>query len=360
MHLLVKKELYHEVSASLGALAGKTVDLEEAGSGTHALATAVLDFVGLQPRDRDPVRGYVPLSLDRQQLLIERDSARLPDAVFLVSSLPSMTIRFLVTKHAYRLVPLPFAEALALESLANATADDDKPAYQASVVLGRIRSAIIPAFTYEVDPPVPDQPISTLGTRLLLVAHKDIPPKAAYRLAEGIYAAELGAIISPPLDARLMDLPPEFPWHEGAILYRERNSPLLSKEIIDSAHKGLAIFAAAVSGLFFLWQWFKLSGQARRNHAFTKYIKELRKIEGRILAIEQGEHALASELHALQDEVYALKARAMEEFAHEDMAVKQLLFVFVVEANHARELVTRLMQRTTGAAPQLRDEAPAL
>src|SRR5262245_18668489 len=110
MHLAVKKELAANGSVSLLALRGKTIDLEQVGSGTHSLAVALLEFVGLQPRDVDPVNGYVPLALDRQMLLAENDTSRLPDAVFLVSSMPSATMRYLVNKHGYRLAPLPFAE----------------------------------------------------------------------------------------------------------------------------------------------------------------------------------------------------------------------------------------------------------
>src|SRR5262245_26291166 len=60
MHLVVKKELVADVSRSLAALRGKTVDLEQVGSGTHSLATAILQFVGLQPADGDLARGYIP------------------------------------------------------------------------------------------------------------------------------------------------------------------------------------------------------------------------------------------------------------------------------------------------------------
>src|SRR5262249_58441272 len=91
--------------ANLSALHGKTVDLDEFGSGTHSLAVAILQFDGLEPRDRDPERGYVPVSLARQDLFAETDPARLPDAVFLVSTLPSPTASYLVIKHGYRLVP---------------------------------------------------------------------------------------------------------------------------------------------------------------------------------------------------------------------------------------------------------------
>src|SRR5262245_5083723 len=52
LHLLVRKDLYEEVSKGLKALDGKTVNTGELGSGTHILAAAVLEFAGL-PRKKD-------------------------------------------------------------------------------------------------------------------------------------------------------------------------------------------------------------------------------------------------------------------------------------------------------------------
>src|SRR5262249_52432168 len=120
LHLLVKKDLFDDVSRHLGALEGKTVSVGEAGSGTHSLSVQGPAFAGLHPRGADHPDGYVPLALSRQQLFAEKDDARLPDAVLLVSLLPSPTARYLVTKHGYRLVPLPFGEAFALQGMAPA------------------------------------------------------------------------------------------------------------------------------------------------------------------------------------------------------------------------------------------------
>ncbi len=249
LHLLVKKELFHDAAASLTALRGKTIDMEEVGSGTNVLASAVLDFVGIQPRDKDPVGGYIPLNLDRERLFEEKDAARLPDAVFLVSSLPSSTTTFLVAKRGYRLVPLPFGEAFALESLAKTDAADGKAAAQGGIVMGRIQAVTLPAFTYGVDPPVPNAPLPTLGARLLLVAHKDVPAKAAYQLVEATYASQFGQVEHPPLDPKLMDLPPEFPWHAGALLYQQRNAPVLSGPVLDSTRKWIRHFRGRRLGL---------------------------------------------------------------------------------------------------------------
>jgi TRAP-type uncharacterized transport system substrate-binding protein len=344
VHLLVKKNLAAAVSAHLRALGGKTVDLGEIGSGTHSLAMATLEFVGLKPRDADPVRGYIPLNLDRQHLFAEKDTARLPDAIFLVASLPSATTRYLVTKHDYRLVALPFAEALALESLAEPP-DNNEPANSSQrVVLERIQAATIPAYTYGIEPAVPDRPVSTLGTRLLLVAHKDVPAKAMLELVEAVYIPRFGLIVHPPLDARLLEVPPEFPWHAGAVLYLQRNAPLLSGAVVDSAHKMFAIFAAGASGLFVLWQWTKLYGSASRNRGFKGYITQVTRIEERVLEAERKRQLTLSELSMVRERLYRLKTEALDEFARTDFASKDLMVGFLSQVNDVRDYVTRLIR----------------
>jgi TRAP-type uncharacterized transport system substrate-binding protein len=345
MHLAVKKDLAAGASASLTALSGKTVDLGELGSGTHSLALAILEFVGLQPRDRDPVQGYVPVNLNRQQLFAEQDPSCLPDAIFLVSSLPSSTTRYLVTRHGYRLVPLPFAEALALEWLEKPAAADQEEAGSGQLELGRIQAAAIPAYTYGIEPAVPATRLPTLGTRLLLVAHKDVPARAMFQLVEATYGSEFAQIVHPPLDARLMDLPPEFPWHAGALLYQQRNAPLLSGAVMDSAHKAFAIFAAAASGLFVLWQWTRLYGNASRNRGFRDYFAQVTRIEERMLEAEQGAPLSASELIALRDRLQRLKTDVVDQFASADLAGKDLLFGFLLQVNNVRDHLTRSILR---------------
>jgi TRAP-type uncharacterized transport system substrate-binding protein len=349
MHLLVKKELYQAASTGLSALRGKTVDLEEVGSGTHSLAVSILAFAGLRPRDEDPAGGYVSVSLDRKQLFDEPSTARLPDAVFLVSSLPSFTAELLVTRHGYRLVPLPFAEAFALSSLAEPSEDSAPGAVPPDVVRGRIQAVTVPAFTYGVEPPVPAQPLPTLGTRLLLVAHKDVPARAAYQLVEGTYAAEFGQVVRPPLDARLMELPPEFPWHDGALLYQQRNAPLLSGQAIDSTRNGFAIFAAAASGLFVLWQWSKERRRLSRSRGFNTYIARVTRIEERVLEAERGRPTAVEELLALRDELSRLKTQALDECAREELAGKELMPGFLAQIHDVRDSLTRLILRE-GAA----------
>jgi TRAP-type uncharacterized transport system substrate-binding protein len=343
LHLAVKRDLAARVSANLMALGGKTLDLGEPGSGTQSLALAILEFVGLQPRDRDPVHGHLSINLDRQHLFGEQDASRLPDAIFLVASLPSSTTRYLVTQHGYRLVPLPFAEALALEWLEKSAAEDQPGAGPGEMVLGRLQATTIPAYTYGIEPPVPATDLPTLGTRLLLVAHKNVPARAMSQLVEATYGSEFAQLVHPRLEARLLDLPPEFPWHAGALLYQQRNAPLLSGAVMDSAHKAFAIFAAAASGLFVLWQWTRLSGNTSRTRGFKDYLAQVTRIEERLLAAEQGEPLALADLFALRGRLCRLKSAALDDFAAADLAGKDLLLGFLLQVNDVRDYLTRLI-----------------
>jgi TRAP-type uncharacterized transport system substrate-binding protein len=353
MHLLVKKELFKDASASLTALRGKIVDLDQVGSGTHTLARAILEFVGLRSRDQDPDGGYFPVSLDRRELFAEQETARLPDAVFLVSSLPSPTVSHLATRHGFRLVPLPFAEAFALRSLVEEVGDRSPGPAEERIAMGRIQSVTIPAFTYGVEPAVPEKPIPTLGARLLLVAHKDVPSRAVLQMIEAIYSTEFGQIVRPPLDPKLMDLPPEFPWHEGALHYQQRNAPLLWGQAADWAHKGLAIVAATASGLFVLWQWTRQYGQRKHRKGFNRYIAQVARIEEQVMRAEQDGQIILSELLALQDQLCRLKIRVLDEFARDELTGSELLTSFLAQVNHAGDYLARVILRSNADAPAL-------
>ena len=341
LHLLVKKELFEAVSKHLTALEGKTVNPGEVGSGTHTLTVKILEFAGLHPRAGDVGRGYIPMPMGRQQMLAEGNAARLPDAVFVVSSLPSRLAQELVTRHGYRLVPLPFGEAFALGSLTDqerlARAQDQ------SLDKGRTFATTIPAFTYGVEPPVPPEPLPSLGNRLLLVAHKDVSPQAVHELIEAIYASEFAKVIRPPLDPRLMEMPPEFPWHAGALVYQERNKPLVSGAVMDSTHKALAIAAAGLSGLFVVWQWLKLRAESGVEAEFKRYIQRVTRIEEQALQVERGRPRDLDGLLALEGELTRLKAEALDRFVEGELKGKELMAAFLAHVADARDYLTRLI-----------------
>jgi TRAP-type uncharacterized transport system substrate-binding protein len=342
LHLLVKRELARPVSDHLTALAGKTVNLGEVGSGTHTLAVAVLEFAGLAPRGPGTPGGYVPVTLCQKALGAATAAAELPDAIFLVSSLPSPPVKHLVTRHGYRLVPLPFGEAFALESL---TREDRRQRDQSAHTIdkGRTFAAVIPAFAYGVEPAAPPAPLPTLGNRLLLVAHKDVNIRAAAQLIDALFTTEFAAIIRPPLDTRLMEQPPELPWHNGAELYRQRNRPIVSGDVLNYAQKSTAILAGGLSGLVVLWQWIRARRQAEQVGEFRRLLNQVTKLDDEVMRREESGDLSASALLALRGQLMQLRSDALDRFTEGELEDHDLMASFLAHVSAGRDHINRLI-----------------
>ncbi len=343
LHLLVKEELYEVVSKSLEALRGKTVNLSDPASGTYSLASEILEFAGLTPRVDGLMGDYHVSTLSYRALEEEKETAKLPDAVFMVSALPSPVARHLIVKHHFRLVPLSFGEAFTLDVLPS-----DNPADSSRKVLRDIDKAHvcmteIPAFTYGIEPPVPPRAIPTLGTRLLLVANVKVPAKAIERIVETVFSPGFAQLARPALDVKLMDLPPEIPWHAGTLQYLERNKPLIAGDAIDFLEKGTSLVGALIGGLFFLWQWLKQRYRRKRELGFEAYMLKVTSIERQALELELGAMLDLKELLQLQVALSQLKSEALEKFAEGELEGEELISGFVSHVNDARTYLTRLI-----------------
>ena len=348
LHLLVKKELFDKVSKHLTALEGHTVNTGEIGSGTHTLSVAVLKFAGLSPRVEGQAGGYIPAPLCQKKM--QGNGADLPDAIFVVSSLPSQTARLLVTKHGYRLVPLPFGEAFALESL---TRDERALRGQAAHTIdkGRTHATVIPAFTYGIEPPTPAEPLPTLGNRLLLVANKDVDNRAVMQLIEALFATEFAKIIRPPLDPKLMDMPPELPWHNGAELYRRRNQPVVSGDVLNVAQKGIAILAAGLSGLVVLWRWLRQRRQSDQAREFRQLLNQVSKVDDEAMRLEETGAADMKSLLALRGQLSQIRTEALDRFGDGELDDNHLMASLLAHVGSSRDHLTRLIaQRAAGSA----------
>lgn len=344
LHLLVKEELLAEVSRSLEALRGKTVNVSEVGSGTYNLAMEVLSFAGLSPRGEGAGRGdFTATTLSYRQLEEQGDRAKLPDAAFMVSALPSPIARHLVLKQRFRLVPLSFGEAFALDVLRS-----DVPAFQSrgsNVEVDKVHVALteIPPFTYNVDPPVPPRSIETIGTRLLLVANANVDPRAVRRVLDTVFSPGFSQLARPPLDVKLLEIPPEMEWHPGTLQYLERNKELVAGDVVDFLEKGTSLGGAVIGGTFFLWQWWKQRYRRKRDLGFEAYLLKVTAIERQALHLELGAMLDLKELLRLQAELSELKSEALEKFAEGDLEGETLISGFISHVNDTRTYLTRLI-----------------
>jgi TRAP-type uncharacterized transport system substrate-binding protein len=338
-HLLVKQELFAEVTRSLSALKGKRISLNVQGGAAQALALEVLRFAKLQvPADAGP-GDFLPLYLSDQELVTQLTRLEqkhgpeaeqliqgLPDAVFTLSPLPSVAAQKLVRAAHYRLVSLPFSDAFIADR------DAVSSEGEAAVSVAHVIPCQIPPFLYDIDPPVPAQPCQTLGVRMLLVAHRDTDPHAVMQLLEVIHAPPLlGLLKLAPVDQQAE----EFEHHAGFVQYLQRDRPVLTSQSL--AHLGAVLggVGAFTGGMVAFYGFIRIR-QARR---FEHYFHEIRKIELIASGVETDPDApggAAERLRYLQAKLNDLKCRAVMDFAAGGLKGEGLMQGIVALINDTR------------------------
>jgi TRAP-type uncharacterized transport system substrate-binding protein len=222
LQLLVKEELFDAVLKDFGQLRDKTIDLESQSSATNLLATELLRFMGLN----DPATGaplYHPVHLS-QTSITEGIEGPVPDAIFQIGGVPSGSIRNLIVRHNYRLVPLPFGAAFNLDKFREA----EMPDSNANLKLNKsvVEEAIVPAFVYSVLPPVPQVDTRTIATRLTLVGGGRLDNRMVGEVLELIFSPEVSEFSKPELSVELLETNFQFARHPGTDIYLNSLKPV--------------------------------------------------------------------------------------------------------------------------------------
>ncbi len=312
LHLLMRGDL---AAGGARMLRGRTVSLSTPGSGTHRLAKEALSFLGFDPRT-----DIVERDVSYEQLGTLPPS-ELPDALFMVSSLPSAPASFLIRERGYELVPLPVGRAMAIRDF-------------------RIEEATIPAFTYGFVPPAPPEDIPTIGNRLLIVANANVPKRAVSSLLEVIYEGDFAReaslrTLAPPDQAYL----PEFPLHPGARSFLEREKPLITSAVIDNTESMRSFIVSTAIALFLLWQWYT----RRQSLGFEAFIDEVTRIEREALQVERRAEMDLVELMRIRRRLSEIKNDALEKFARGELKGEELMASFLTHVTDVRNYLNALI-----------------
>jgi hypothetical protein len=342
LQLLVRSEL---ADGGITQLKGRRICIGPSTASTHYIARDVLIFAGLRGPASGQPGDYVAeenspqelrKQLDRMQGLTgaEREQVirELPDAVFLLSTLPSLLAHDLVAGAGYRLVALPFADAYCLDRIRPGETEDvriDRAIFSATD---------IPAYTYSVDPPVPAKPCRTIATRLLLIAYAPTDPEGVARVAETVFDSSLVGLVEPlPLKGHS----PQFPLHAGTERYMRRSEPLISPEMASALGKAAGGLGALASGIVAIYSFLRL----RQLRRFEAYYKEIRRLE-LIARGQEDDPAAPTEPAArrayLEDRLLDLKSRALADFANGGLKGEGLMFGIVSLVNDTRASLARL------------------
>lgn len=343
LHLLVKRELAEEVARSVSALRGRVVSMGADGSETHELASNVLGLAGIVPeRPVYPnglrLQSVRPAEVDR--FLADGRRDELPDAVFHLATVPSkVALKFI--RHAdYRLVPIPFSEAFRLSSIVSDDLADD---LDSQIERLFTQDVVIPAFTYEIEPPVPASATHTLGAPLLLVAHDALSPATVERVMEAIFDSRFARFQQPPLDRSLLSLPARMTLHPGSANFRQRENPLLTADDVDTLSNSLSVLGALVGAGLFLREACRQRRHSRRHGLFTSYLARLAAIERQLAEIELSASLDIKKLRALQRELLELKSEALEQFSTGVIPSQSTLVDLLGPINNARDHIARLL-----------------
>jgi TRAP-type uncharacterized transport system substrate-binding protein len=353
LHLLVRAELAEE---RLARLKGRRINLGPTSASCHYLARDILAFAGLRAPVGPAAAGSTgdydaeeasPQELRRQLARFraatgadrDRLGRGLPDAVFVLSTLPSTLARELIATAGYRLVSLPFADAYCLDRVTPSVAGE------ATIDRAAVFATEIPACLYGVDPPMPGAPCRTIGMRLLLLAYAATDAEAVARMIETVVGAGL---TSPGDPIPLRDPVRAFPIHSGTELYLRRRQPLLSPERAGSLGTLGGVLGAFALGTVVAYCYFRF----RQLRRFDHYYREVRKVEMIARGQEVDPRAPADPAalrRYLDDRLLALKSRVFRDYAEGSLRRESLLSGIISLVNDTRNSLDRIATATATA-----------
>jgi TRAP transporter TAXI family solute receptor len=298
-HLIVRADAGLD---SPTGLAGRVVDLGSRESGDFAMSVLVLEHLGLSLEDVEA----------RHMSYREAEAAlrdgRL-DAAIVTAGFGAETYGEMFASGAYRLMELPFVEALTLRHLF-------------------LSLHPIPAGSYRSAPePVPARDMQTVASGALLLTLVDADTALVEEVTALLHVqaflkrAGLRELFAE--GTRFSRMKPDFALHPGALHYYEPTlRPLIDPEFADSTENLRSLLFSTLIALFLGYRWVRRQRSRRAEHRLDRYIRALLDIERRQVGLDQGRGAPAGELDQLQallDEVTALRQEALSELTAHDL-----------------------------------------
>jgi TRAP-type uncharacterized transport system substrate-binding protein len=344
LHLLVRPELLEGKQPTLEILRGRLVSLGEQGTNGALLAESLMRFAGLRPatataagdyraahlRDKDlyvALRAVASASPDKRAAF----AGVLPDAVFVVDNLPVPIVDQLVHVGGYKLVPLPYATAMHLDSRRNHGAAEDQ------LENSRLEAVSIPACTYGINPPIPATDCPSFGLRLMLVANKDVPATSILRLLE---ALDAGVIDKYHVDLTVADENSEFPMHPGAAAFAKGRKPFALGAVFERVKSIASMIGAGAAGMFAVWGFIR---GLRAVHPDV-YLRKIDQIERLVRGDEQEANApaLPRELvDYLETRLVEVKQAAIDDYARRRLQGDEAFIGILTLIADARHLLAQ-------------------
>jgi hypothetical protein len=253
---------------------------------------------------------------------------------------PSKAVHALLDSGLYRLVPLPYADAIRLSGLVG---ENPAGSLAAEIERAALVDTVIPGFVYGTDPPSPPEAIHTLGTRLVLVANRSVSAATVERVLDAIFHSRFARIVEPTLDRSVLAVPWRLPLHPGTIEFKGRDEPVITAAKVDEFSNTLSVLGALLGGAIFLGSAWQQRRRGRADQLFGEYMRRVAEVERKAVEIELTASLELAPLIALQRDLLQLQGEALERFAAGELGGQSALADLLAPVNAARDHVGDLL-----------------
>jgi TRAP-type uncharacterized transport system substrate-binding protein len=312
VHLLVKPGI-----KGMADLKGRSLNLGSKPSAGRDIFLSLTRFAGYTENV-----DYVETNFTDEQLIVLPDH-KMPDAILTISSVPSYLVEILVKKHQYQVVEIPFPESLALRH-------------------GWAANGEILAYTYDLNPPVPDKNIVTVAVNMHLIANPGVDPRAISRLLEVLYSPQVSNALRQTIDEKRITIPSGYPLSAGLTTYLARNDSILTLENWNKLTSTFGLVMGFSGMALVVAKWFRGAEPVpvRHDEDFRGYISTVAGFEREMAAMEtkgtMGDHE-HKRARAIRDDLHALRITILERYPTANLADPTLFDRAVANARSAHE-----------------------
>ncbi len=316
VHLLVKPGVQ-----GMSDLRGRVVNLGTKADGVREIGLTLVHFAGY----RENV-DFIETNYGAETLLA-LPGEKMPDAILTISSVPSYLVEILVKKHHYQVAEIPFPESLALR-------------------YGWVANGQILAYTYDLNPPVPEKNIVTVAVNMHLVAHAGTDANAVSKLLEVLYSPSVSSRMRQTIDERIITVPSGYLFSPGLKKYLARNDRILTLETWKQLQNMFGLAMSFGGMVIVVIKWLRAAPKPKfHDKEVVAVLTEVASIERSAAAMEASEVLDRGRLRADRDRLAALRSQLLERYADLNLKDPHLFdrTVAAVAAAHAR--VSELARR---------------
>ena len=323
VHYLVARDL--ELT-DLSDLAGKRVGVGPTDSGNRATSLSMLHHFGLTLDDVEAR----PLDYQQMEAAFRDDEL---DAAFLTAGIGAPILQKIVGEDACRILPVPFAEALARRSASMTT-------------------YTIPAGIYRSERWfAPSSSVETVALRSQLLTRDDVQAGLVEEVTHILLAedfqrsSELVELFEHGSEFARTSL--DFPIHSGADrVYDPDLHPFVNPDFVEATEGTRSFVVSLLIAAYLAFRWVKARRERGQEHQLDGYMQKLLEIERRQMELDQ---ELGSDdiemLQVLLDDVTVLRQQALSDFTAHDMNEDRAVECFVHMCHSLSDKINAKMTR---------------